>query len=214
MTPSVPLTFFHAPNTRSTGVLLLLEELGAPYQLQLLNFKKGEHRQSAYLAINPMGKVPAIRYGESLVTEQVALYIFLADLFPAAKLAPALTAPLRGPYLRWMAFYGSCFEPAIIDRQQKRAAAPKSMSPYGDFDDMFGALCAQLGRGPFMLGDTFQALDVLWGTALGWMSEFGLLPAFAPIDEYVARVNERPAMVRGREKDAAFAAGQAAPVAE
>jgi len=208
MDASIPLVFFHSPNTRSTGVLLLLEELGAPYELRLLNMKQGENRQPEYLAINPLGKVPAILHGDALVTEQVALYIYLADLFPAAALAPAFNDTLRGPYLRWLAYYGSCFEPAIVDRFQKHAPAPVGMSPYGDFDSMFGALCAQLQRGPYMLGARFQALDVLWSTALDWMSRFALIPEVTAIKDYVARVNARPAMVRGREKDAVLAASQ------
>jgi glutathione S-transferase len=205
MSSTAQLTFYHSPNTRSTGVLLLLEELGAPYELRVLNMKQRENREPRYLAINPLGKVPAVLYGDALVTEQVALYIFLADLFPAAGLAPAFNDALRGPYLRWLAYYGSCFEPAIIDRSQKREPAPVGMSPYGDFDTMFAALRAQLERGPFMLGARFQALDVLWGTALGWMGKFGLIPEVAAITDYVARVNARPAIVRGREKDAALA---------
>ena len=208
MTKTAAVTFYHAPNTRSTGVLLLLEELGAPYTLRLLNMKQGENRQPEYLAINPLGKVPAILHGDALVTEQVAIYIFLADLFPTAGLAPAFDNALRGPYLRWLTYYGSCFEPAIIDRSQKRPPAPTGMSPYGDFDTMFGALRAQLERGPFMLGARFQALDVLWGTALGWMGQFGLIPEVPAIKDYVARINARAAMVRGREKDAALAASQ------
>jgi glutathione S-transferase len=208
MNPPATLTFYHVPNTRSTGVLLLLEELGAPYELRLLNMKQGENRQPEFLAINPLGKVPAILHGKALVTEQVAIYIFLADLFPAAALAPAFNDALRGPYLRWLAFYGSCFEPAIIDRSQKREPAPRGMSPYGDFDSMFGALCTQLEQGPFMLGARFQALDVLWGTALGWMGQFGLIATVPAITDYVARVNARAAIVRGREKDAALAAQQ------
>src|SRR5688572_17579032 len=106
------LTFYHAPNTRSTGTLILLEELGASYRLELLDLKAGTQRDPKYLAVNPMGKVPAVKHGEALITEQVAIYVYLADLFPQAQLAPALTDPLRGPYLRWLAFYGSCFEPA------------------------------------------------------------------------------------------------------
>ena len=83
------------------------------------------------------------------------------------------------------------------------------MSPYGTFDGMFGALTAQLALGSFMLGNRFYALDVLWGTSLGWMQSFGLLPESAVVKDYVARVNARPAMLRGRDKDAALAASQA-----
>jgi glutathione S-transferase len=118
-----PLTFFHAPNSRSSGVLALLEEIGAEYELRVLNLKAGEQRAPAYLAVNPMGKVPALLHGDALITEQVAVYLYLADLYPDGGLAPRFDDPLRGPYLRWLAFYGSCFEPAVIDRAMKRDPA-------------------------------------------------------------------------------------------
>ena len=192
-------------------MLLLLEELGATYALQPLNQRRGEHKTQAYLDVNPLGKVPAIRHGAALVTEQVAIYIYLADQFPAAGLAPPIGDPLRGPYLRWLAFYGSCFEPAIIDRQQKREPAPASMSPYGSFETMFAALTEQLRQGQCMLGERFYALDVLSGTALSWMLSFGLVPKVPALVDYAARVNARPAIIRGREKDAALAAAQSPP---
>jgi len=199
------LTLHHAPNTRSTGALILLEELGAPHELHLLNMKAGEQRQPAYLAINPMGKVPALTHGDALVTEQVAVFLYLADLFPLAGLAPAIGDPLRGPYLRWMAFYGSCFEPALIDRAQKREAASPSMSPYGDYDTMLKTLTDQLTKGSYLLGDRFSAADVLWGTALSWTVKFGLVPEMLVIKAYMARVNARPAVLRARARDVELA---------
>lgn len=202
-------TFFHAPNTRSTGVLTLLEELGCDYDLHVLNLKNGEQRKPEYLAINPMGKVPAIRHGDAVVTEQPAVYLYLADLFPEAGLAPAMGDPLRGPYLRWLVFYGSSFEPAVIDRSQQRAPAPMATSPYGDYDTMLGALTGQLARGPYLFGDRFTAADVLWGVALAWTTAFKLVPALPPIQSYVERVNGRPAVARAREKDARLAEAQA-----
>src|SRR5207253_9860469 len=93
------VTLFHSPNTRSTGALTLLEELGAPYELHVLNMKAGEQRRPEYLAINPMGKVPALKHGDALVTEQVAIFLYLADLFPEAGLGPPVGDPLRGSYL-------------------------------------------------------------------------------------------------------------------
>jgi glutathione S-transferase len=120
MTQDRHITLFHSPNTRSSGALILLEELAVPYQLHVLDMKRGEQREAAYLAVNPMGKVPAIKHGDALVTEQPAVFMYLADLFPEAGLAPPIGDPLRGPYLRWMVYYGSCFEPALIDRAMKR----------------------------------------------------------------------------------------------
>lgn len=147
MTDHDKIRFFHALNTRSSGVLLLLEELGVSYELHVLNMKADEQRKAKYLAINPMGKVPAILHGDALVTEQVAIFLYVAGVFPQAGFAPALRDPLRGPYLRWMVFYEACFEPAVVDRAQKREAAPPLMSPYGDFETKLKTLTDQLARG-------------------------------------------------------------------
>ena len=202
------ITLFHAPESRSGATRILLEELGVPYTLEAVNLKAGETRTPRYLATNPMGKVPAILHGEALVTEQAAIMIYLADLFPQAGLAPALGDPLRGPYLRWMAFYGACFEPALIDLALKREPAPPSMSPYGDYDTMLSTLVAQLRAGPWMLGERFTALDVLWGYALGWTTAFKLVPELPEIAGLVARLNARPAAQRVAAMDAALTAAQ------
>lgn len=202
------VTLFHAPNSRSGGARILLEELGASYDLHVLNLKKNEQREPAYLARNPMGKVPAIRHGDALVTEQPAIFIYLADLYADAGLAPALDDPLRGPYLRWMVFYGSAFEPALIDKAMKRDPAPQATSPYGDYDTMLGTLTQQLRRGPYLLGDRFSAADVLWGTALAWTTAFKLVPELPEIMDYVARVTQRPAARKASAADAELAAAQ------
>lgn len=207
MTPTHPrLAFYHSPNTRSSGTLALLEELQADYDLHVLNGKKGEQRLPEYLAINPMGKVPAVMHGDAVVTEQGAVYLYLADLFPEKGLSPPIGDPLRGPYLRWLFFYGSSFEPALIDRMMKRDAAPMSTSPYGDWDTMFKTLTDQLTAGPYLLGERFTAADVLWGTALHWTTMFKLVPELPAITQYIARVTGRPAMQRAVKKDAELAA--------
>jgi glutathione S-transferase len=202
------LTLFHAPNSRSGAARILLEELGAPYDLHVLNLKQNEQRTPAYLAINPMGKVPAIRHGDALVTEQPAVFIYLADLFPEAGLAPALGDPLRGPYLRWLAFYGSSFEPAITDVAMKREPTPSMMCPYGDFDTMLATLTARLRAGPYLLGERFSAADVLWGISLGWATMFKLVPELPEVMAYIDRVGSRPAARRAAQADAQLAAAQ------
>lgn len=202
------LTFFHAPNSRAGAVRILLEELGAPYDLHVLNLKKNEQRAADYLAVNPMGKVPAIVHDGALVTEQPAIFIYLADLFPEAGLAPALGDPLRGPYLRWLAFYGSSFEAAINDLAMKREPAPPMMCPYGDYDTMLATLTRQLHAGPYLLGERFSAADVLWGTALGWITMFKLVPELPEVMAYIDRVSSRPAARRAAEADAQLAAAQ------
>jgi glutathione S-transferase len=202
------VTLFHAPNSRSGGTRALLEELGAPYDMQVLNLKKGEQRDAKYLAVNPMGKVPAILHEGQLITEQGAVFTYLADLYPQAGLAPALGDPLRGPYLRWMFFYGSCFEPAVVDRAQKNTPAAPSTCPYGDFDTMLKTVTDQLKKGPWMLGDKFTALDVLYGGALRWTVGFKLVPSTPEIQAYIDRVAARPAIQRAAAADTELAATQ------
>jgi glutathione S-transferase len=202
------VTLFHAPNSRSGGARALLEELGVPYDLHVLNLKKNEQREPKYLAVNPMGKVPAILHDGALVTEQPAVYLYLADLYPQIGLAPAIGDPLRGPYLRWMVYYGSSFEPAVVDRSQKHTLPPPSTCPYGDFDTMLGTVNQQLAKGPYMVGERFTAADVLWGVALKWTVGFKLVPPSPQIDAYIERVNSRPAMQRAAAKDAELAASQ------
>jgi glutathione S-transferase len=203
------LTLYHCPQTRSTGVLALLAELNAPYQLHAMNMKQGENRAPAYLAINPMGKVPAIVHDGALVTEQVAIYIYLADLYPQAGLAPALGDPLRGPYLRWMALYGTCFEPAVVDNWMKRTPVDKMACAYGDFEAIFKLFTDQLAKGPYLLGDRFSAVDILWGTSMGWMNAFKLLPDSELIAAYAERIGSRPAVAAARAKDAELVAANA-----
>ena len=201
------LTLFHAPNTRSFATLVLLEELGVPYRLHVLDFSKDEQLSAAYLAINPMGKVPALKHGDAVVTEQVAIALYLADLFAEKGLAPPLGDALRGPYLRWMVFYAACLEPAAVDRAMKRDAGRRMMSPYGEFDTVMNAVQGQLARGPWMLGEQFTAADVVWGTAFDWMTKFKIVAETPAIAAYIARYAARPAVAAARTKDAALAKG-------
>jgi glutathione S-transferase len=194
MKATQPITLFHAPQSRSSGALALLEELHAPYLIHALNMKAGEQRQGAYLSVNPMGKVPAILHGDVLVTEQVAIGIYLADLFPEAGITPAIGDALRGPYLRWYVFYAACFEPALVDKAMKREPGPAAMTPYGDLATTINVVTAQLSKGPWLLGERFTAADVLWGTALTWMTGFGLVEAVPPIKSYVDRWSARPSV--------------------
>jgi glutathione S-transferase len=206
MSSSETIVFYHSPNTRSSGTRLLLEELGAPHEMRVVNMKAGEQRKSGFLAVNPMGKVPAILHRGHLVTEQGAIVIYLADLFPKAGLTPGLDDPLRGPYLRWLVYYGSSFEPAVVDRALKREQAPLAMSPYGDFDTMLTTLTDQLSKGPYLLGDRMTAADVLWGTALNWTTAFKIVPEVPAIMDYIKRITSRPAFGKVKEADAKLSA--------
>jgi glutathione S-transferase len=210
MTDDHKVTLYHSPNTRSSGTLTLLEEIGAPYELRVLNMKTGEQRRPDYLAINPMGKVPALKHRDILITEQVAIFLYLGDLFPEAGLAPPIGDRLRGPYLRWMVFYAASFEPAVIDQATQRDPAPVPMSPYGDYETMLKTLTGQLAAGPYILGERFSAADVLWGGALTWTTMFKLVPELPVIKDYIGRCGARPAVARMKAKDAELAAAHEA----
>lgn len=212
MTHDDTIVLYHSPQTRSTGALTLLEELGAPYELRVLNMKAGENRQSPYLGINPLGKVPAIWHRGALVTEQVAIVIYLADLFPQAGLTPGIDDPRRGPYLRWLAYYGACFEPALIDQAMKREPAPPSMSTYSDFDTMLGNVIHQLSQGPYLLGEKMTAADVLWGLGLWWSTMFKLVPEHPVLTAYIDRMRTRPASMKVTAMDEKLAADHAKAV--
>ena len=204
------VTFFHAPQSRSGGTRILMEELGADYDLHALSLKAGDTRKPEYLAVNPMGKVPAIKHGDALITEQGAVFIYMADLYPETGLAPPIGDPLRGPYLRWLVYYGSSFEPAVVDKSMKRDPASPMMCPYGDFDTMLKTLTDQLAKGPYLLGEKFTAADVLWATALNWTVTFKLVPDLPVIRAYIDRAYARPAFKRAQAAEAELIAKQSA----
>ncbi|MFC4726963.1 glutathione S-transferase family protein [Coralloluteibacterium thermophilus] len=196
------IVLYHHPWSRSAGVRILLEALGVAYRIEHVDIQAGQQRDPAFLAVNPMGKLPALVHDGAVVTEQVAIFIHLADAFPAAALAPAIGDPLRGPYLRWMAFYGAAFEPAVVDRAKQRPPLDRSTSPYGDYESMIATLAAQLGRGDYILGDRLTAADILWGTGLRWTTGFGLVEATPVLRAYIDRVTAHPAFARAAELDA------------
>jgi glutathione S-transferase len=191
------VTFYTHPMSRGRTVHFLLEELGAPYDMKVLDFDKREHKTPEYLAINPMGKVPAIVHRGVVVTEAAAICVYLADAFPKARLAPALDDPKRGTYLRWFFFGAGCFEPAVID---KIFARPPVERPgaigYGTYELMIATLAKALTPGPWLLGERFSAVDVFVGSQI----QHGLMVKAiepAPVfQQYADRLAARPAVQR------------------
>ena len=140
------LTLYHAAPSRSSVVLWMLEEIGEPYGVELVSFKKGENLRPEYLAVNPMGKVPALRHGGAVITESAAICTYLADAFPRAGLSIPIGDPQRGVYLKWLFFGPSCLEPAITDRAFPRREQPqRSMLGFGDFDLVMDVLAKATG---------------------------------------------------------------------
>lgn len=195
------LTLYHIAPSRSSTVLWMLEEVGVPYDVHLLSMQNGDNRKPDYLAVNPMGKVPALRHGAVVITEVGAILEYLADAFPAAKLAPPIGDPRRGPYLKWQHFRVGVIEAAFMDKLLQRPEAPKSAVGYGDFDTAMEVLAAGLQPGPWLLGDMFSAADVGIGAALNWASMMKALPAKPAFAAYIAHCTARPAFQRAMAKD-------------
>ena len=201
------LTLFHASPSRASIVRWMLEELGEPYDLHVLNLVKEEQRAPDYLAINPMGKVPALKHGEVVVTEAAAICTYLADEFPHARLNIPVGDPRRGPYLKWLFFGPGCIEPAMIDRVAPRKEPPRrSMVGYGDFDTVMNVVATALAKGPYLLGEQFTAADIVVGSTLRWGMMFKLIPERAEFTAYVDRLQSRPALQRATALDQELAA--------
>ena len=204
---TLPLVHYHAPNTRSASIRWLFEELGnPPHEMKVLNLSKGDHKTPTYMAINPMGKVPTVVHGGTVITEAAAIAIYLADLFPEAGLAPKIGDTARGTYLRWIVFNQAAVEPAVTDLALKREPGSPAMMSYGTYDATIDALTGALAKGPYILGETFSAADVIVGSGVRWMLLFKLLPERCEFTSYVERLSKRPAMQRAAAKDKDLAA--------
>jgi glutathione S-transferase len=201
------LTLYHAAPSRSSIVLWMLEEVGEPYEVHLMSLKKGENRAADYLKVNPMGKVPALKHGDTVVTEGAAICTYLADAFPRAALNVPVGDPRRGPYLKWLFFGPACLEAAIIDRSFPRTGeAPRQSLGYGDHETVMNVLSEAVRRGPYLLGEQFTAADVVIGSGIRWGMMFKGVPERPEFVDYASRVAERPAAKRATQKDQELAA--------
>ena len=201
------LMLYHASPSRSSIVLWMLEELGEPYDIKLLKLSAGDNMKPDYLAINPMGKVPALKHGDTVITEVAAICTYLADAFPAKKLAVPVGTPRRGVYLKWLFFGPGCIEPAMIDRAAPRKEeARRGMLGYGDFDTTMNTVAKVVERGPWIMGEQFTAADVVIGSNIRWGTMFKLMPERKEFTDYAARIAARPAAKRAEAKDKEMAA--------
>ncbi|HEX2726078.1 MAG TPA: glutathione S-transferase family protein [Beijerinckiaceae bacterium] len=201
------LTLYHAAPSRSAMAHWLLEEIGELYEVHLLHLRRGENREPAYLAVNPMGKVPALRHGDVVVTESAAICLYLADAFPEAGVTVPVGDPRRGVFLKWLFFGPGVLEPAVTDQAFKRAEPPpRGTLGYGDFDTTLDVLAKALAPGPYLLGGQFTAADVVIGGTLRWGMLFELIPKRPEFVAYVDRLAARPALQRAEARDKEMAA--------
>lgn len=194
------LTLYTNPMSRGRIARWMVEETGQPYDTVIVPF--GPAMKSAdYRAVNPMGKVPAVRHGEVVVTECAAICAYLADTFPEAKLAPP--NPQRGSYYRWLFFAAGPLEAAVSNRSLGFEVPDerRRMIGYGSFQDVMDTLELAVSTNPFVAGQAFTAADVYVGSHIGWGLQFGSIEKRPAFETYLARVSDRPAFRRAKEKD-------------
>ena len=196
------ITFYTNPMSRGRIVRWMLEEVGEPYETVLLDYGT-TMKAPDYLAVNPMGKVPAIKHGDTIVTEGAAICAYLADMFPDKGLAPAPTSRLRGSYYRWLFFAAGPVEAAVTGKALGLLAPEdkKGMAGYGSFEETMNALEQAVSHSPYLCGDQFTAADVYVGSQIGWGMMFGTIDRRPAFDDYFGRLQSRPAHLRAAELD-------------
>jgi glutathione S-transferase len=199
------LVLYTHPMSRGRTARWMLEEIGQPYRTELLEYGT-TMKAPAYLAINPMGKVPALRHGRAVITETAAICAYLADAFPASGLAPPATSHLRAPYYRWLFFAAGPLEAAwtnqafglVIPPERERSAG------YGNFTTVLDVLEAAVAAAPYLAGDSFTAADLYVGAQLGFGLQFGIIEKRPALIDYAGRMAARPAAVRAKAIDDAL----------
>lgn len=199
------LVFYTNPQSRGRLVRWMLEEVGQPYRTEVLDYA-GSMKAPAYLAINPMGKVPAITHGGAVVTECAAICAYLADAFPQAKLAAPPGDRRRAPYYRWLFFTSGPVEFAISNKALGFAVPleRERMMGYGNFDQALKTLEDAISKSDYITGDSFSAADVYVGSHLNFNMMFGTIDKRPAFERYVARLTARPAFARARQLDDAL----------
>jgi glutathione S-transferase len=191
------LVLYTNPMSRGRIAHWMLEEVGQPYRIEILDFTKLEQKQPEFLKLNPMGKVPTLVHRGVVITEAGAICTYLADVFPEAGLAPDPKDPARGTYLRWMFFGAGCIEAALVDRMFSRPMPDRPGAlGYGSYADTLNALERAVSPGPFVLGERFSAADVYIGSEIGWGLLTKSLEPRQAFREYHERLMERPAFQR------------------
>src|SRR5437870_3449020 len=205
------LTFYTHPMSRGRVVRWMLEEIGEPYRTQLLDYGT-TMKAPAYLSINPMGKVPAIRHGDTVVTEGAAICAYLADAFPQARLAPPPGDRLRGPYYRWLFFAAGPLEAAASNKAMGFVVPEEreKMIGYGRLEQVINTLDGAVSADEYLVGDRFTAADVYVGSHVGFGMEFGTIERRPAFEQYWQRLSARPALQRANEIDDALTAQQQA----
>lgn len=196
------LTLYHAIPSRGFIVRWMLEELGEPYDITLLDLDAQDQKKADYLKINPMGRVPALRHGDKVITESAAICFYLAEAFPNANLSVPVGSPLRADYLRWMFFAPVTAEPAIMWQLLGDIQTPGDYRPFAPIDEVADTLKQTVSGREFIVGHSFTAADVIVGSTIWWGLELmPALPRHPELVSYWQGLEKRPAWQRASEGD-------------
>lgn len=192
------MKLYFAPRTRSTRAHWMLEELGIPYEIAIVDLAAKENREPGYLRVHPLGQVPALVDGDVTVFESIAICMYLADKYSERGLAPPVSSPLRALYYQWLLLCPSTLEPAIGRWSQHggdvtEAEREKARARFAEAAEV---LARPLATGQYMLGDSFSTVDVIVGSNLNWARRVGLLDGREVLSDYVDRLLARPAARR------------------
>lgn len=195
------LVLFHHPMTRAANAVWALEETEIPFSLHFVDAFAGEQKSPEILGLNPMGKLPILKDGDTVVTEAAAIGLYLADRYALGRLAPKPDDPRRGTYFRWVLFGPSVLEPAVMAKGSKWEVN-EGAAGWGSYESMIQALSSALEKGPFLLGEEFSMADVVLGGTVRFLLQFKMLDALPAFEEYVERLTARPAYQRAMAKNA------------
>lgn len=193
------MKLYWSPRTRSFSALWMMEETGHAYERVLTDISTGAQKKPEFLAINPMGKVPALQDGDATLAEQAAICAYVAERYPDAKLAPPLGDARRARYLYWLFFAPGCIEPAILQIATKVQISPVQAG-WGEANQVFDVLERAVDKGPWLLGEQFTAADVMIGSNLNAVVRmFKMVPTRPAFDRYLDACAARPAFQRASQ---------------
>jgi len=194
------ITLFHRPKTRSSRFIFLLEELEAPYEIQVVTTRTRDGGARDPSNPHPHGKVPAISDDGAIVFESPAIALYLTDKFPKQRLGPLVGEPGRAAYLSWLSYYTGVLEPAFMSKFMN-VEVPRGTAGWVAVDEAMPAIIQLLTAGPYILGERFSAADVLYGTTFAMFGQSPMMPKSTAIEDYVQRVVTRPAFKKAQSLD-------------
>jgi glutathione S-transferase len=197
------IVLFHHPFSRAANVVWMLEEVGVDYELRFVDIMKGAQKSPELLAMNPMGKLPTLKDGDTVVTESAAIALYLADRYAYGRLAPRVDDPGRGAYLRWSLFAPSVIEPGSMAKASGWTFK-EGQAGWGSHDAMLSAMELAIRDKEFLLGSTFSMADVIFGGTLAYMLTFKMIDPRPAFTAYAERLKARPALKRAEAKNAAI----------